>query len=236
MSDVTGDVVLCDVLTSPAWHALGAEQRSFGEEYGLARRFHSDVSPFAGLPDGVAVQSWNDLAHLVGPGSYVVVTGERIVPAAGWAEEFRSVGVQMTGEDVRGEPCPEAVVLTPDDVPEMLDLVRRTQPGPFEVRTIALGTYLGIRREGRLVAMAGERMRPPGYTEVSAVCTDPEFRGHGMAARLVRAVVHGITQRGAIPMLHVRETNTAAIRLYEHLDFAPRRRSFFVGVRSPEAG
>ena len=82
------------------------------------------------------------------------------------------------------------------DVPEMLDLVERTQPGPFLARTVELGTYLGIRRDGRLVAMAGERLHPPGFTEISAVCTDAAYRGQGLATRLVRAVAAGIRRRG----------------------------------------
>jgi predicted GNAT family acetyltransferase len=104
-------------------------------------------------------------------------------------------------------------------VPEILDLVERTKPGPFAKRTIEMGRYLGIRREGRLIAMAGERLRPPGWTEVSAVCTDPDFRGQGLAARLTLAVAAGILERGELPFLHAAATNTNAIRLYEGLGF-----------------
>jgi len=102
----------------------------------------------------------------------------------------------------------------------MLDLVARAQPGPFRKRTIDLGRYLGIRTEdGRLVAMAGERLRMPGWTEVSAVCTDPEFRGKGLGARLTLAVAAGILARGELPFLHTVHDNDNAIRLYERLGF-----------------
>jgi predicted GNAT family acetyltransferase len=117
----------------------------------------------------------------------------------------------------------------------MLDLVARTEPGPFRKRTIELGTYLGIRRDGRLIAMAGERLHPPGWTEISAVCTDPGYRGHGLATRLVRAVAAGIRARGETPFLHAAADNTYAIRMYERLGFTLRRTTTFRAVRIPAA-
>ena len=128
----------------------------------------------------------------------------------------------------------EAVRLTAADVPEMLDLIARTRPGPFRPRTIEMGVYLGIRRDGRLVAMAGERLHPPGWTEISAVCTDPAFRRRGLATRLVRAVAAGIRARGETPFLHAAADNTEAIRLYESLGFRLRREVMFGTVRVPE--
>jgi predicted GNAT family acetyltransferase len=96
-----------------------------------------------------------------------------------------------------------------------------------------MGTYLGIRYDGELVAMAGERFHPPGWTEISAVCTAPEHRGHGLATRLVRALVHGIRARGETPFLHAAGTNVTAIRLYESLGFRLRRRTTFAAFRAP---
>jgi predicted GNAT family acetyltransferase len=127
-------------------------------------------------------------------------------------------------------------VLDATDVPEMLALVERTKTGPFLPRTIAMGTYLGIRRRGRLVAMAGERLHPPGWTEISAVCTDPEHRGEGLATRLVPAVAAGIRDRGETPFLHAAATNTGAIRLYEALGFRLRKSLMFGSVRVPATG
>lgn len=141
--------------------------------------------------------------------------------------------MQITGEHVAGEPDDSLLVLTAADVPEMLDLVQRTQPGPFEPRTIELGGYLGVRApDGRLVAMAGRRLNPPGWVEISAVCTDPDFRGCGYAGRLVLAVAHGIRADGLVPLLHAAASNTNAIRLYEQLGFRLRRRPSFVLVRA----
>ena len=115
----------------------------------------------------------------------------------------------------------------------MLELVARTEPGPFGPETYRMGRYLGIRRGGALIAMAGERLRPPGWTEISAVCTDPAFRGQGLAARLVGAVCAGIVQRGERPLLHVLASNQSAIALYERLGFVVRRSLQFEVVEAP---
>jgi predicted GNAT family acetyltransferase len=126
------------------------------------------------------------------------------------------------------------VRLGPADVPEMLALADRTKPGPFLPRTIEMGTYLGIRQGGALVAMAGERMHPPGWTEISAVCTDEAWRSHGFASRLIRALAAGIRARGETPFLHVVAANTNAIKLYEALGFRLRRISVFLTAQAPE--
>lgn len=156
------------------------------------------------------------------------------------AGELRA-GELRAGEPGTGEPGAEEfragglipVRLGEADAPEMLDLVAWTQPGPFLARTVSLGTYLGFRSEGALVAMAGERMHLPGWTEISAVCTDPAFRGRGLAARLVRAVGAGIRARGEVPFLHTAASNVNAIRLYESLGFRLRREVVFSAVRVP---
>ncbi|MGW6794057.1 GNAT family N-acetyltransferase [Streptomyces chartreusis] len=144
-------------------------------------------------------------------------------------------GVQLVDTGLRAEPDPEAVRLGLDDVPEILALVARTEPGPYLPRTVEMGTYLGIRHRGRLIALAGERLHPPGWTEISAVCTDPAYRGRGLATRLVRAVAAGIKERGERPVLHARADNANAIRLYESIGFTLRRRTVFSLVRHTEA-
>jgi predicted GNAT family acetyltransferase len=131
--------------------------------------------------------------------------------------------MQMIGEDTRGAHDPEAVTLGRADVPEMLELVRMTDPGPFFERTIELGKYVGIRRDGALVAMAGERLRFDGWTEISAVCTAPTYRGRGLASRLTAALVTDIQGRSEHVVLHVLTGNANAIRLYEGLGFRARR-------------
>ena len=129
----------------------------------------------------------------------------------------------MIEEQVTGADCAEAIPLGAADVPEMLELVAQTEPGPFLPRTIELGDYLGIRRDGALVAMAGERFRLDGWTEISAVCTKPDHRGQGLASRLVGALIAGIKRRSERAFLHVIATNTGAIGLYEELGFRVRQ-------------
>jgi predicted GNAT family acetyltransferase len=131
--------------------------------------------------------------------------------------------VQMLGEHVRGAHDSEALTLGSADVPEMLELVRLTEPGPFLQRTIELGKYIGTRRDGELVAMAGERLHFDGWTEISAVCTAPTHRGRGLASRLVSTLVADIQQRSERVFLHVLTSNADAIRLYEELGFRARR-------------
>jgi len=217
-----------EVLENPAWAALSGPQSCFAEAAGDAARFPSDVSPFAGLADPADPAGWRDLATLT---DQVLLTAPAVSAGPGWETTFSVPGVQMVGTGMTGAADPEAIVLTETDVPEILELVERTKPGPFGKRTVEMGRYVGIRREGRLIAMAGERLRPPGWTEVSAVCTDPEFRGQGLAARLTLAVAAGILERGELPFLHAAATNTNAIRLYEGLGFEIGHHVVFAGFK-----
>ncbi|WP_406334580.1 GNAT family N-acetyltransferase [Streptomyces sp. NBC_00203] len=220
------------VLDNAAWAALTGPHAAFAERFGRAARYPRDVSPFTALADPGDPRAWDDLAALVGPGAVAPVSGVRGAPD-GWETVRRGEGVQLVDTALRAEPAPEAVRLGPGDVPEMLELVALTEPGPFLPRTVELGTYLGLRHRGRLIAMAGERLRPPGWTEISAVCTHPDHRGRGLATRLVRAVAAGIRERGDTPFLHAAADNTGAIRLYESIGFTLRRRRSFLLVRTP---
>ncbi|MCF3125015.1 GNAT family N-acetyltransferase, partial [Streptomyces arenae] len=203
------------------------------EWHGRVVRYPTDVSPWLALPDDLTATDWADLAELAGAGAEVPLPGVTADPPDGWELTFEMPGVQLVDDGVAAAPDPEAVRLGPADVPEMLDLVERTRPGPFLPRTVELGTYLGLRRDGALVAMAGERLHPPGWTEISAVCTDPAYRGQGLATRLVLAVAHGIRARGETPFLHTSARNTGAIRLYESLGFRLRRTTEFRAARVP---
>jgi GNAT superfamily N-acetyltransferase len=225
-----------DPLDNVVWAALTGPQARFARRLGRAARFDPEVSPFLGLADTRDPAAWADLRTLIGPGPDLFVAGVDVVPPPGWSRVGGLGGVQMTGADAAGVADPEAVRLGPADVPEILDLVERTRPGPFAKRTIDLGAYLGLRRDGRLVALAGERLRVPGWTEISAVCTDPAYRGQGLAARLVRAVVAGIRDRGDRPFLHAVATNAGAIRLYENLGFRLRTPVMFGVYREDHDG
>ncbi|RSS48518.1 GNAT family N-acetyltransferase [Streptomyces sp. WAC07061] len=227
------------VLDNAAWASLSAAHSAFAEHpYATppgtprAARYDPDVAPFAALADPADPRSWADLATLVGPGGTAALSG-LLTPPEGWDTIGSVEGVQLVDTSLRAEPAPEAVRLGAADVPEMLALIGLTKPGPFLPRTVELGTYLGIRHRGRLIAMAGERLHPPGWTEISAVCTHPAHRGQGLATRLVRGVAAGIRERGEIPFLHTAAANTGAVRLYESIGFTVRRRPFFMAVRAP---
>ncbi|WP_033226189.1 MULTISPECIES: GNAT family N-acetyltransferase [unclassified Streptomyces] len=221
------------LLDNPVWAALtGPHAARFAERVGRAARYPADVYAFAAVAEPVDPAAWADLHTLAGPSALVQIKGVGSVPA-GWETVGGGQGVQLVATALRAEPDPEAVRLGPDDVPEILDLIARTEPGPFLARTVELGTYLGIRHRGRLIAMAGERLRVPGWTEISAVCTDPAHRGRGLATRLVRAVAAGIRERGETPFLHAAASNARAIGLYESLGFTLRRRTTILQVRTP---
>jgi ribosomal protein S18 acetylase RimI-like enzyme len=222
-------------LDNAVWAALTGPQAHLAARRGRAARYRPDVSPFAALPLDPGEEDWADLAALAGPGEEVLITGGvPRTPPAGWERVFDLPGVQMVGSGLDVRPDRDVVVLGDSDVPEMLDLVARTRPGPFRTGTPLLGTYLGIRRGDALVAMAGERMRPGGWSEVSAVCTDPAHRGQSLATRLIRAVGAVIRDRGEVPFLHSSEENATAIRLYEHLGFTVRMRPRFTVFRTPD--
>ncbi|UGT61165.1 GNAT family N-acetyltransferase [Nocardia asteroides] len=220
-------------LDDPVRSSLRGAHRRFATWTGRIARYHPEVAAFVGHPPALDDRDWLDLAAVLGPGGSTGLRGFGHVLPDGWTmlREFDSV--QLDGSALRTEPDPALEVLTGADVPEILELIARTEPGPFAPRTIEMGTYLGIRERGRLVAMAGERMHPTGWTEISAVCTDAEFRGRGYASRLVRAVGAVVRERGEVPFLHAVAHNHTAISLYETLGFTLRKRSRVTLVRAP---
>ncbi|WP_107060228.1 GNAT family N-acetyltransferase [Streptomyces sp. NRRL F-5123] len=220
------------VLDNAVWAALSGPHRHLAETVGQAARYRTDVSPFVAVADSADPRSWADLAALVGPGNSFAMAGVP-APPDGWATGQSGQGVQLVATALETRSDPEAEALGPADVPEMLELVGRAKPGPFLPRTVEMGAYYGIRREGRLVAMAGERLRLSGWTEISAVCTDERHRGQGLATRLVRHVADGITARGDTPFLHAAAVNTRAVRLYESIGFTLRRTTVFHLLKVP---
>jgi len=211
-------------LDRPVWASLSAAHRALSEGDDLARRYAPDVNLFASARDDSRAAG-ERLTALIGSGrqAYVLQAPPIELPP-GLVAVKRALGVQMVdgGGVLPEEPDDDITRLSEADGEDMLALATLTEPGPFLARTHAMGQFLGIRISGRLAAMAGERMRFPGYTEVSGVCTHPDFRDRGLARRLSAAVMSSIRERRDIPFLHAWKTNAAAIRLYENLGFEHR--------------
>jgi predicted GNAT family acetyltransferase len=152
-----------------------------------------------------------------------LVEAQDAPPPPGAAVMQHAILNQMIATAItRGDATFEIVPLGDGDAAEMLALATLTEPGPFFRRTHQLGDFIGVKQGGKLVAMAGERMKPQGFTEVSGVCTHPEHRGRGYAGGLMRIVAQRILARGETPFLHVYAHNTGAIALYEALGFHRR--------------
>jgi predicted GNAT family acetyltransferase len=211
------------LLDNPVYASLCGAHARFAQVRGRARRYPVDVAPFLALPSPPSAQDWRDAAGLVAPGTYAAVQYSSAELPDPWQAVEAFDLVQMIGERVTGVDCSEAIPLGAADVPEMLELATQTEPGPFLTRTIELGDYLGIRCDGTLVAMAGERFHLDGWTEISAVCTKPDHRGRGLASQLIGALIAGIHFRSQGVFLHVLSTNTGAIQLYEELGFRVRQ-------------
>jgi Predicted acetyltransferase len=213
------------------WRALSGPQSPLAEGGALARRYLPAIAPFAALAEE-SEAAFAALHALMAPAERAALFTPHSLTVPPWFEVERRAPVDQMIWD-SGSPAPEMAfeTLGPDDVPDMLALVRATEPGPFATRTVEFGGYLGVRRQGRLVAMTGERMRIQGYSEVSAVCVHPDCRGEGLAAALVRAVPRGILDRGEVPILHVFSANAPAIALYRKLGYRLRRQMQLTALR-----
>jgi ribosomal protein S18 acetylase RimI-like enzyme len=213
-------------LDSPFWTCLATRHAPIALGGALARRYPPEISLLAGL-SGIAPENVAALESLVDVGDDVGLVGAHLpVLPESWETLYASELTQMLRTE--RSPLPEGdadvVVLGPSDVPEMLALVELTHPGPFRRRTIELGTYIGIRERGRLVAMAGERTWIGDFREVSAVCTHPEAQGRGYARVLIGRVVNRMLRAGQTPFLHVESKNEIAIDVYRRLGFVRRTR------------
>lgn len=211
-------------LDRPIWSALATRQAGLALGDARALRFAPDYGLFAAAADR-SEASLAALAALV-PADGQVALVEAQTPAAVPGTVIVSTAVirQMAAPAIIAAPEPDFAIidLTEADAPQMLALATETRPGPFFARTHQLGDFVGVKAGGRLVAMAGERMKPEGYTEVSGVCTDPGHRGRGYAAALMRVVARRILARGETPFLHSYAHNIGAIGLYESLGFTLR--------------
>jgi predicted GNAT family acetyltransferase len=214
---------LVHALDRIVWESLTTYHAPLSEGTALARRFTRDVNLFASARDD-SPAALAELSALVQPGEQVFIAQvPRVAIPPDLVEVKSALGVQMLATRAPNvDPKADITILTDADAPEMLALAKLTEPGPFLERTHRMGRFLGIRVDGRLAAMAGERMRIPGYTELSGVCTHPDFRGRGFARRLSAAVVSDIAARGDRAFLHAWKSNHTAIALYDQLGFQVR--------------
>jgi predicted GNAT family acetyltransferase len=225
-------------LDNPIWYSLCTCHARFAQGDSLARRFLPEIGPLAGMKDQ-SREAYSSLAQLFAPGDFAVLflDSEPQIPQ-GWNILRHEPMEQMVCANTAGEPAPftrsEPAIetLSSADIPDILELTALTEPGPFRQRTFELGGFLGIRDAGRLAAISGQRLALPGFTEVSAVCTHPDFRGRGYARALVAAVSRNIRMRGEVPFLEVLQSNTNAVRVYESVGFAVRR-TFHLAVVIP---
>jgi ribosomal protein S18 acetylase RimI-like enzyme len=217
------------ILDRPIWHTLNGAHAALGTGGSLAKRFRPEIHILGAAADRNA-EAQAELAGLVpADGELGVVEAEAPLPLVDTMRTFDAIIEQMVLHEWT-PPKPRETGWQPlgeGDAVDMLELATLTKPGPYVLGTHRLGDFVGIRREGRLVAMAGERMRPPGYTEVSAVCTHPDVRGHGFGAQLMAVVIERALARGDGVFLHAFPGNSA-IAIYEALGFRKRRDMHYV--------
>lgn len=212
------------LLDNPVWFALATKQAQLAHGAGPARRYDRAVAPFAAV-ETQAPESLQALISLISPDESASLLSRVELPEVEGMHAERAFSLlQMVDEKALPIADDAGVIrLQTTDAAAMLDLASRTKPGPFGIRTIETGNYIGIRESGNLIAMAGERMRLDGFVEISAVCVDDGYRGRGIAARLMNILRGEIQARGDTPFLHVRDDNASAIKLYERLGFKARK-------------
>jgi ribosomal protein S18 acetylase RimI-like enzyme len=209
------------LLDNPIWHALNSYHDHLAIRGEGTVRYPPDILGAVAMPENSRVGFIN-LRGLVETNESVVVLGPRSEDLPGWEVVHMDQAWQLIHEDLKPAPRVDAVVLTAKNVPEMLDLVNLAQPGPFLPRAIELGQFLGLRQDGHLVAMAGQRLHLPGFCEVSTVCTHPDYRGRGYAGSLTTMMAQSILERQETAFLHVAPGNDRALRLYLKLGFRIR--------------
>ncbi|MCB1957589.1 MAG: GNAT family N-acetyltransferase [Rhodocyclaceae bacterium] len=206
-------------LDNIVWHALTGPQARFAAGEGGARRFARGFSALLGFedpasPDFGAIEPYCD------PGEAFYCLRWRGPAPRGWRIVAEGpICLMVCREPVEWPDAPKATPLSAEHVPQALALAEATRPGPFGPRTMELGDYVGVFEDGRLVAMAGERMRAGAFREISGVCTDPAHRGRGLALQLLSHLLRRQRERGEQSFLHVMRDNPGARRLYESLGY-----------------
>jgi GNAT superfamily N-acetyltransferase len=223
-------------LDNPIYESLQSRHASFAQRHGEAVRYPPDVAPFLGVPKETSLHR-ETLAALLPAGSHVFALGPRINVPTGYEVEFLGPALQMVCDQPLEplEDGPELVPLHTDaHRAQMAELTALVYPHYFRPRTHELGRYFGVFENGRLAAMAGERMGlgPGGPRELSAICTHPDFLGRGLARRLLVGLSNDMFSRNEQPFLHVDPQNVRAVKLYEQNGYRVRTEIPFWTIRA----
>lgn len=218
-------------LDNPFWSSLQTRHRDIALRHGQAARYPAEFAPFLGIAHA-GVDVAEDLAPLVAPGESVYLLGVAPVVPDGWRlEAFRPLAQMVCTAPLEVIDGPEIIALSDAHRADVLALTALVYPHYFRPRTMELGRYFGIYQEGRLAAIIGERLGTEACTEMSAICTHPDFNGRGYARRLTAMLTNDTLERGRIPFLHVSHENTRAKQLYEQIGFRLRRDIGFWALR-----
>jgi ribosomal protein S18 acetylase RimI-like enzyme len=223
-----------DALDNPVWHSLHEFHRRFASAADQAVCLLPQIGWLAGISEQ-SVGAYADLQSIAGDRTVALLQRWPVRPPRTWKLLQSEVILQMSAVGAKWDVCNECVVLSRNDAPDMISLARLTQPGPFETRTCELGHFVGIRKAGELVAMAGQRLRMHGLTEIGAVCTHPAHAGRQYASSLLRTLLCEIASRHDMAFLHVKPGNTRAVRLYESVGFVPRAQLWYAHIRCETA-
>lgn len=221
------------ILDNSCWNALNSGNKNLAEGNEHVKYFSAEVAPFVGLPEWNS-NGFDHLYEVIPPGRRIafMAAGEVAIPG-----EWDVVDYLKAFQMVQNNPAPgltassEIVHLQNKHVPQMIALTEMMHPGPFFPRTIEFGNYEGIFKDDDLVSMAGQRLHPGDYVEISAVCTHPAHKGKGYASELIISQIHQIRLASAIPFLHVKDDNLQAVRLYKSLGFEVRKLMDIYSIR-----
>lgn len=223
-------------LANPVWHALGTVQQHLNAGNQQLRFFAPAVAPFAGMENWDAASLHHFEANMPAQRRLYLMQETAVVIPSSLQVHFTVPLYQMICADFQPafEDYP-LVPLTEEHIPQMLALTALTKPGPFLAQTIQLGGYVGVFDGDQLIAMGGERLKVPGFTEVSAICTHPDYRGRHLARHILSQVSQQIIRRGEVPFLHSLTTNEPALKVYAQLGFRLNRNIFFAIVEKQSA-
>lgn len=219
------------VLDNPAWYALNTGNSNLAHGTQRVKFFDKDVAPFVGFDEN-SVENFDTLYELIDQHEYISFVSPNKTSIPGKWKVLKHIPcLQMVHDGITRQLNADIMDLSYMHVPQMLELTQLTRPGPFLSRTIDFGPFQGIIENDKLVAMAGQRMAPLPYIEVTAVCTHPDHAGKGYARQLLMSQCNDVIAHGKIPFLHVRDDNHRAIKVYESVGFFTRTDIHFYMLR-----